>query len=668
MLIGIDTGGTFTDAVLLDEKKGIVALSKAPTTQHDLTVGIRNSVSGLLKKTSPNVQLVSLSSTLATNAVIEGKGRAAGLILIGYDDDILESELFTSVGEENTFFRVDGGHLISGEEKRPLDKQKIQEFVKENKDRVSAFAVSGYFGVRNPEHELEARSIIRGITPLPVTCGHELTSSLDAPKRALTTLLNARLIPLLYDLIYSVKNVLKEFGIHAPLMIVKGDGSLISSHTALDVPVETILSGPAASVAGARYLTEEKDALIIDMGGTTSDMALLRNGDPVVSENNPDIGGFHPMIDAIDTFTKGIGGDSFVRVTADRHISVGPARVLPLSCLGKIHPEIITPLTSSFDHIKAAGLPLFIYKDTQNSPDTNIPEYCLRILDLLGKGPLFTPDIMNKSPRPSAEEQCIRFLLRNDMVRAASFTPTDAMVVLGRYNTGSKEAAVEGAEFLAKRGGMDAAGLSRKTSDQTSQDLARALIECILRYEAPGKNIPEHTVDSLFIKRATEEGGNTLLSCRILLACPVIALGAPAGTYIPHVASMLDADVIVPEYSEVANAIGAVTGTISQKSRAVIKQIHGGTSYRVHTRRGVHVFDDYEQAERHAIDISKKYASEKAVAAGAGAVEIKLNKHTLQAGDAADGNNKTIIETEITATAVGRPRLAPTEEYGGHGA
>ena len=122
--------------------------------------------------------------------------------------------------------------------------------------------------------------------------------------------------------------------------------------------------------------------------------------------------------------------------------------------------------------------------------------------------------------------------------------------------------------------------------------------------------------------------------------------------------------VIVPEYSDVANAIGAVTGTIAQKSRAVINQVHGGNSYRVHTGQGVRVFDGYERAEKHAIETAKKYASEKAISAGAGAIEIKLNKKTLQVGDPLVGNkDKIIIETEITATAVGRPRM---EEYGGH--
>ena len=108
-------------------------------------------------------------------------------------------------GKKTKSFLLTGGHLISGEEKNPLNKNKIEEIVRANEAHVSAFAVSGYFSVRNPEHELEAKSIIRKITPLPVTCGHELTSSLDAPKRALTTLLNARLIPLLYELIHSVK-------------------------------------------------------------------------------------------------------------------------------------------------------------------------------------------------------------------------------------------------------------------------------------------------------------------------------------------------------------------------------------------------------------------------------------------------------------------------------
>ncbi len=111
---------------------------------------------------------------------------------------------------------------------------------------------------------------------MPVTCGHELTSNLHAPRRALTAALNARLIPYIEQLIASVRQILAEKQIHAPLMVVKGDGSLMDARVAIERPVETILSGPAASVVGARYLCGEGDVLVVDMGGTTTDIALVR--------------------------------------------------------------------------------------------------------------------------------------------------------------------------------------------------------------------------------------------------------------------------------------------------------------------------------------------------------------------------------------------------------
>lgn len=665
-LIGIDTGGTYTDAVLFDETKGVIVAAKSPTTKNNLAVGIRNSLSRLLEKKNPDIQLVSLSSTLATNAITEGKGRSACLILIGYDEDIIQHEMFASVRDDNKIFLVKGGHLISGEEKDILDKNQIEEIVRANEAHVSAFAVSGYFSVRNPTHELEAKSIIRKITQLPVTCGHELTSSLDAPKRAVTTLLNARLIPLLYELIRSVKEVLKEFKITAPLMVVKGDGSLVSSHTALEVPVETILSGPAASIAGARYLTKEKDGLIIDMGGTTSDMALLKHGHPIVSENTPDIGGFHPMVDSIDIFTKGLGGDSFITATTESNIYAGPERVLPLCLLGEIHPEILEPLSHSPDHKKAVQLPLFIYKEKTDSPNADFPTYCEKVLHHLEKGPLFVPGILNNSSYPSAYEQSIRFLIKSGMVSAASFTPTDAVSILGHYKAGSSEAASIGADFIARRLHTDAVNLCKKTFAQIQMQIGRAIIECAIRSEKFGKKIVKDTADSLFIQKALEASHDDILSCQITLGHPIIALGAPSATYLPGVASFLNCTIIVPEYSDVANAIGAVTGTIAQNSRVFIKQINGGRSYRLHTGQGVRIFDSYNRAENHAIEAAKKNAAEKAILAGAGNIEIKLNKKTLRFGDSEGGNeNKVIIETEITATAVGRPRM---EEYGGHDA
>src|SRR3981189_213046 len=143
--------------------------------------------------------------------------------------------------------------------------------VAEHEARVEAFAAAANFSVRNPSHELRARRIIRAMTAKPVTCAHELSSKLDAPRRALNAALNARLTPRIRHLIEALSRVLAEEWRGAPLMTVKGGGSLMKAEIALEYPVETILSGPAASVVGAGFLTGLEDFVVAAMGGTTPD-------------------------------------------------------------------------------------------------------------------------------------------------------------------------------------------------------------------------------------------------------------------------------------------------------------------------------------------------------------------------------------------------------------
>ena len=131
--------------------------------------------------------------------------------------------------------------------------------------------------------------------------------------------------------------LLAERGIKAPLMVVKGDGSLIEAAVAMACPVETILSGPAASVVGAHHLSGEKDVFVSDMGGTTTDIALLSGGRPVLNRDGATVGGFRTMVEAVGVHTFGLGGDSEARLNEDGLI-VGPRRVMPLSLLGHQHP------------------------------------------------------------------------------------------------------------------------------------------------------------------------------------------------------------------------------------------------------------------------------------------------------------------------------------------
>ena len=186
--LGLDTGGTFTDAVLLADGRRVIASAKALTTPWNLAVGISKAIRAVLELLPAgggraDVSLVSVSTTLATNAVVENRFSPVCSLLIGFDDAMVERSHLQRHGG-GIVVRIQGGHTATGEESALLDEGAITRAVAEHEARVEAFAVAGNFSVRNPAHELRARKLIRAISPKPVTCAHELSSKLDAPRRA----------------------------------------------------------------------------------------------------------------------------------------------------------------------------------------------------------------------------------------------------------------------------------------------------------------------------------------------------------------------------------------------------------------------------------------------------------------------------------------------------
>ncbi|MGI9414308.1 MAG: hydantoinase/oxoprolinase N-terminal domain-containing protein, partial [Hyphomicrobiales bacterium] len=256
VLLGIDTGGTYTDAVLFDEDEGVIATAKALTTRHDLAVGIGNALDAVLagQDTQPEeIALVSLSTTLATNAVVEGQGGRVCLVLIGFDERALTRADLAQALKDDPVIVLAGGHDAHGERVAELDRARLESELVALEGQVSGYAVAAQFAVRNPEHETAARDMILEFTGRPVTCGHELSSKLDGPRRGLTSVLNARLINLIHHLITAAGELFAARGIDAPLMVVRGDGALIPADMAMVKPIETILSGPAASLVGAAH-------------------------------------------------------------------------------------------------------------------------------------------------------------------------------------------------------------------------------------------------------------------------------------------------------------------------------------------------------------------------------------------------------------------------------
>ena len=251
----------------------------------------REALSGLGSRQVREIQLVSVSTTLATNAIVENDGQKVGLLLMpppGFD----EHQESIHAPQAVLTARLD----ITGKELAAPDDAQIRRIARRMCDDqgVEAFAVSGYAGSINPDHELAVKRVLLSETGRFVSCGHEMSQLLNFKMRAQTAVYNARIVPRLTRLLKDVAAVLEQTGIRASVMVVRGDGTLMSQHLAMQRPVETILSGPAASVAGARHLTGLDDAVVIDMGGTTTDIAALENGRVRLCESGSHVGSCAP--------------------------------------------------------------------------------------------------------------------------------------------------------------------------------------------------------------------------------------------------------------------------------------------------------------------------------------------------------------------------------------
>lgn len=335
--LGIDAGGTYTDAVLIRGSDGaIVDSKKAFTTYPDLQEGIRNVLDSLDPELLKNVNLVSVSTTLSTNSLLEGTGTNVGLIIVG--ERPAQTEFPTEY-----MMCVEGGHDPRGDEACELDICSVEEFIEQTKTKVSAYAVSAYFGVRNPEHELKVKEFIMEKTGMPVVCGYELSQELGAYERAVTAVLNAQLIPITYQFVNSVMADIKERGIEARLLMLKCDGSVYNLEDALERPIETIFSGPAASLLGASYLSKMETCAVIDIGGTSTDVSMLYNGVPEISSSGAVVGGWKTRVRAMKMETSATGGDSHIWIM-DGNIHVGPRRVIPLCVASRTYPDILNKL------------------------------------------------------------------------------------------------------------------------------------------------------------------------------------------------------------------------------------------------------------------------------------------------------------------------------------
>jgi N-methylhydantoinase A/oxoprolinase/acetone carboxylase beta subunit len=670
--LGIDTGGTYTDAALMDHTTGqILCASKALTTRRDLSIGIGEAVDAVFQQPGApapaDVELAALSTTLATNAIVEGQGSPLCLILIGYDPELIRQYGFETELVTDDVVYVDGGHDIHGNEATPLDEAGLRQAVLARRDRVEAFAVSGYFAVRNPAHELRVRELIEDETGLPVTCGHDLTTRLNSVRRATTVALNARLVPLLRELIGTLRDTLAERAISAPLMVVKGDGSLVRAEWAMQRPIETILSGPAASAVGAWQLAQQSEAAAqdgnlwaVDVGGTTTDIAALRDGRPKLNPEGAQVGRWRTMVEAVDVHTVGLGGDSHVRLTPNRKLIIGPQRVVPLSLLASQHPEIVDELRSQAmvpprDDVAVQFLL------ARRQPTRPLDDDEAIILDRLARGPASLSALVRESRYGAILLRRIERLVAERLVLRAGFTPTDALHALGRLDLWHGEAARFGAQVFAAQGRRTIDGLCQAVVDGVSRRAATALVSKVLSDESHLPDWEQEPTAALLLERALDDGQKSDLALALTLERPVVAIGAPVQAYMPRVAEWLHTRLIIPPHAGVANAVGAVAGGVVQRQRVLITPLEDGEALRLHLPEGVHDFGDLEEAVAYAQEQMYPWIEALAQQVGASQVEVQMTRRDRDVLVKSGWGDRLYLGTELIFTAAGRPSPATRE-------
>jgi N-methylhydantoinase A/oxoprolinase/acetone carboxylase beta subunit len=656
LVLGIDTGGTYTDGVLMDYRaRKVLATYKSLTTKHDFAIGIDRVLDNIELNDPDQIRMVSVSTTLATNAIAEGKGKRVALLLIGYDPELVKSfELDERYATPN-FYYFTGGHDLYGQEKEPLDLEGLLAKVNEIKDGVDALAISSYFSPLNPEHERRAQQAVAGICDLPIVVGHQLSTKLGSIERATTAALNASLLAVLQEFIIAVRRAMERRGIEAPLMVVRGDGTLMSDEFAARSPVETIHSGPAASAIGGRFLSGCQEALIIDIGGTTTDLALVLDGEVTIREEGAMVADYKTSVKAAHLLSIGVGGDSYLWQTPEKAVRIGPERVVPLCQLAAGNPRVGAELRALSKRTWTDSGPewleyWFLLREPPSGsamPD----ERQGRLIDLLRAGPLPVPQILKTLGMLHRNQLGPDPLFQLEILGRAGLTPTDFLHRDGRFVRWDQEAAEAACQVFSRALWQEPSDVADAVWTNMTARIVAAIIRFLTDQRMAALDEPAAGPDSWFFYNSLTDA-HPHLETRIRLRHPIIGIGAPAGIFLPAVASALGTELILPGHFEVANAVGAVGGSVVvEENILVYPQLSSEgldiVGYYVQDGEGRRAFDDLNAALRDARDNGRQKALAAAVRAGAENPQVVID-------EVPDG----LDSFRLRVRALGNPRLS----------
>lgn len=353
MILGIDVGGTHTDSVLVENyqvKKKVKVDTDNANIMSSLLAAAQETVAG---ENVSNIKRIVLSTTISTNAIVQGKTDRVGMVLQNGPGLSPQS----LIHDKDAFF-VCGYINNRGISIQPITEREIKDigeyFRKEN---INQIGIAGKFSPRNPSQEIKIAEILKD-NERNFSLGHRLSGQLNFPRRAATTYLNAAIHNIYKKFIEEVYKFLHEINIKIPVYILKADGGTILIDQSLSYPALTIHSGPAASIMGVLATADIKeDAVALDIGGTTTDISVFADGVPLLEASGVTIGRQKTLIRGLYTKSIGIGGDSAVRIK-NGEISVGPDREGPAAALDGALPTptdamIVLGLTSIGNKQKA---------------------------------------------------------------------------------------------------------------------------------------------------------------------------------------------------------------------------------------------------------------------------------------------------------------------------
>ncbi len=672
--IGIDTGGTYTDAVIYDmDTKKILGSGKALTTKGELEVGIAGALDKLPRELVPKAELLALSTTLATNACVENKGSRAKLLMIGFDTAMIErlKEIYASYGfhDRSQFVVIDG--KVENIFSHPYDpdwedlEKRLEEYFS---DCDAVGIVQKHPRANGGRFEKKAKKVLEKGLTVPVTLAYDISDEVDILKCCAGTMLNARLIPLLAEFISAIRHVMRDRGLHVPIAIVRSDGSLMSEEMARECPVETLLSGPAASVVGGGALADEDSAVIVDMGGTTTDVAIMREKEPVMASSGIHIGQWKTMVKGLYVDTFGLGGDSAVRFK-DGELYVDTVRVIPISLLASEHPQVVGKLRDLAGQERFHGCWIHefyvLLKDISGKNGYSEEEQ--RICGALRDGPLITMElavIMDKDPHFLRTER----LEEEGVIIKSGLTPTDMMVLKGDFTIYDSEAARAAVECLKRNVSILVGQIPDAVYDLVARKMYTNLGRILLGQRYPKQagtfagaeremllgwcyEQAKARVDGL-CRTMTEECGLALTTC-----LPLIGVGAPVHVFLPRVAKLLGTRAVIPEYAGVANALGAISGRIVTRVLVRVKAeyrdgyCYGYSVYEDGERR---LFEEYEEAEAFARNLAERQVYAKAARQGtSGKPDVALTVEKIKSSHDDAG---VLFETLVSAVATDKFR------------